>query len=82
MREKILELLKAQPFIPFRIYLSNGIVHVIRHPEQLMVGPNYLLIGIPVNNQPGPEISDSAFVTVLHVVQVEPFTTSTSTSNN
>lgn len=81
MREKILDLLKAEPFQPFRIYLSNGTVHTVRHPEQVMISPSYVIIGIPINDQPGPDISDSAFVSMLHIVQVEPFITQSPTSN-
>lgn len=55
MREKILELLKQRPFRPFRIYLSNGVVHMVRHPEQALVTSAYVIVGIPVNESPGPE---------------------------
>ncbi len=82
MRETILRLLQERPFQPFRIHLSNGIVHVVRHPEQLMIGPSYLLRGIPANEAPGPEIIDSAFVSLVHVVQVEPFAPASPASNN
>lgn len=74
MRERILELLQQRPFQPFRIYLTNGLVHVVRHPEQIMVSQTYLIVGIPANDVPGQEISEAAFVSLVHVVQVEPFT--------
>jgi hypothetical protein len=82
MREKILELLRRRPYQPIRIHLSNETVHVVRHPDQALVGPSYIIIGIPANDAPGPEISDSAFVSLLHVVQVEPLTSPTASSSN
>lgn len=69
MREKILELLRQQPFQPFRLHLSNGVEYLVRHPEQVMVGPSFLIVGIPVNGGPGPEVTDTAFVSLLRVVQ-------------
>jgi hypothetical protein len=71
MRQRILELLRARPFQSFRIHLSNGTVHVVRHPDQLLVAPTYLLLGVTANGAPGPEISDSAFVSLIHGVRVE-----------
>jgi len=50
--QEIIKYRKQRPFQPFRIYMANGDVYVIRHPELLMVGPTYLVIGIPVPNHP------------------------------
>jgi hypothetical protein len=82
MRERILELLRERPFRPFRIHLTNGTVHVVRHPEQAMVGPGYLILGIPAHEASGPEVSDTAFVSLLHVVEVTPLPVSTPSSSN
>ena len=71
MRDRILELLRQRPFQPFRIHLSNGIVHVVRHPEQAFLGPSYIVIGIPAGDAPGPEVADTAFVSMVHVVEVD-----------
>ncbi len=51
-QQEIIKYWKQRPFQPFRIYMVNGDVYVIRHPELLMVGPTYLVIGIPVPNHP------------------------------
>ncbi len=51
-RQEIIKLWKQRPFQPFRIYLGNGDVYVIRHPELLMVCPDYLVIGIAVPHHP------------------------------
>jgi hypothetical protein len=82
MREKILELVKATPFCPFRLYLSNGTVHTIRHPEQVLITTSYMVVGIPHHDQSGPDVADTAFVSLLHIVQVEPLSKSLSATAN
>lgn len=71
MREKILELLQTRPFQPFRIELSSGAVHVIRHPDQVMVFENLLFVGVPRPDVPGPEYADVAIVSLFHVTKLE-----------
>jgi hypothetical protein len=43
---------KERPFRPFRIYLANGDVYVMRHPELLIVFQNHVAVGVPVPNHP------------------------------
>ena len=50
--QEIIQYSKQRPFQPFRIYMANGDVYVIRHPELLMVGPIYLVVGTPVPSHP------------------------------
>ncbi len=45
--EQVRECLKAQPFEPFEVRLSNGDVHQVRHPEFAMLLKNTLIIGYP-----------------------------------
>jgi hypothetical protein len=70
MREKILEHLRLQPFRPVRIELTNGTIHVIRHPDQAMVGQSWMVIGIPARDAPGPDVLDTVTVSLLHVLAV------------
>jgi hypothetical protein len=51
-KEEIVKVWKQRPFQPFRIYMRNGDVHVVRHPELFMVFPTYVRIGIPIPNHP------------------------------
>jgi hypothetical protein len=81
MRDRILELLRQRPFQAFRLHLSNGIVHVVRHPEQAILGPSYIVIGITVGDAPGPEVVDTAFVSLIHVVEVDLLATAPTASN-
>jgi hypothetical protein len=73
MRDKLLELLRARPFKPFRVELASGTVHVIRHPDQAMLSGDLAFIGVPRNDAPGsgPDYADVAIVTLAQVTQVE-----------
>ena len=71
MREKILELLRQRPFQPFLVRLSNNVVHLVRHPEQVLVTPSYLEIGVPIDGAPGPEVSTTVFVSLIHIAEVD-----------
>jgi hypothetical protein len=43
----ILSLLRARPFIPFRIVTSDGTVYEVRHPDLVVVGIASCFIGYP-----------------------------------
>jgi hypothetical protein len=72
MREQIIQRLKQQPFLPFRLRLSNGSVHDIRHPELALVSPYYVILGTPAPDLPSPAISDSITVAMIHIAEIEP----------
>jgi hypothetical protein len=62
--ESIRQLLRRQPFEPFARRLTNGDVHVIRHPEMvLIVGPR-LVVGYP-------DTERIAIVSLLHIAAIE-----------
>ncbi len=73
MREKLLELLRARPFLAFRIELSSGAVHVVRHPDQVMIVDEMAFVGVPRSDVPGsgPDYADVAIVSMPQVVQFE-----------
>jgi len=82
MREQILRLLRQRPFQPFRLHLSSGITHEVRHPELAMVSPSYIVVGVPADETLVPAIRDSVIIALLHVVQVEPLAVVTPPSSN
>ena len=68
----VIKLLNAQPFVPFRMHLTDGKSYDIQHPEFVWVFPTRLEIAKP---QPGGEthaMEDSDFVGLLHIVRIEP----------
>lgn len=68
--QEIQDALRKQPFEPFRIQLSNGQAHVIRHPEFAALSRNSILVGVPSGKDEVPD----RFVQcdLLHVVAIEP----------
>lgn len=52
--EDLLELLRAMPFEPFRIHLSDGASFEIRHPDMAIVQRSRVTMAVP-----GPEGPDA-----------------------
>jgi hypothetical protein len=83
-REEILQFLRERPFRPFRIHLTNGTVHEIRHPEMAVVTATSVIIGVAESDSPEPLLRDYVVVSLLHVAPAEPLpspATSQSTGN-
>jgi hypothetical protein len=49
--ETIREWLRRAPFEPFELRLSNGEAHQVRHPENLALGKNRIIIVDPETDQ-------------------------------
>ncbi len=63
--------LRKRPFVPFRMYLSDGTVYEIRHPELVMAGMTTANIGFATD--PNQTYYNSyTVVSLLHVVRLEP----------
>jgi hypothetical protein len=70
--QEINRFLRATPFIPFRVYTSDGKHLDIRHPEMAMLTRIALLVARPVAD-PTQDIPDQAdSVSPLHIVRLEP----------
>ncbi len=76
-RNELVEALRAGPFRPFRLYLSDGGTFEIRHPEMLMVGQHSAVIGITAHGGNGdswqeyPQIERFTTVDLPHVTRIE-----------
>lgn len=69
--EELREVLNVKPFVPIRIFFSDGKYYDIRHPEQVMLSRSVVDIGITKRNHNG--IMDKIVrCSLLHVVRVEP----------
>jgi hypothetical protein len=67
----IRDLLRAKPFEPFRIVVSDGTIYEIRHPELVVPGLATAFIGYPDPNEPGIyERFD--IVSMRHIIRLEP----------
>lgn len=68
-RDEILAFLRAQPFLPFRLRLTQEINHEIRHPDMAIVTPSAIHVGVSGENE---QASHVVVVSLIHVIQVEP----------
>jgi len=68
--EDIREHLREQPFEPFRVFLSDGSAHEVRHPEMMLVMRRKVIIALP---RPGEEFARRAvYCDPLHITRIEP----------
>jgi hypothetical protein len=43
---------RARPFVPFRLVIGNGTTYEVHHPEMVMVGMSWVLVGYPSEQEP------------------------------
>ena len=67
----LLHILRRQPFRPFHVYLSSGVVHQIPHPELAAVGTNILVLRFPATLHPIPVGGRETIIVLAHIVQIE-----------
>lgn len=66
--EDLLELVRAQPFVPLRIHTTTGQMYDIRHPDQILVLRSRIVLG--AGGQNGiPEHTEH--VALVHVARIE-----------
>jgi len=63
------EIMKRQPFEPFRVVMSSGESYVVVHPEMVLVTAKALVLAIPDRSH--PEGERLAFCSYLHIGHVE-----------
>ena len=66
---------KQRPFVPFRLVLTEGTAYDVRHPEQIMLARDSVVIGVP--GQAGKEdfFETTVLVDLFHIVRLEPLPT-------
>ena len=79
--DDIRDLLRREPFQPFRLVMTDGAAFEIRHPEVVHVLRSTLRLVLrgSVPSQPGERV---IIAVLLHVIRVEMIETSTSPSVN
>jgi hypothetical protein len=78
---ELLPRLQLRPFVPFRIVSSDGMNYDIRHPEMVMLFPTAAMIAYPNEQVPGTFLR-SDFVSMFHIVRIEPFEAAPSSKGN
>jgi hypothetical protein len=69
--EELASALRRQPFVPFRITLSEGSTYDIRHPELCMAGRRSAIIGIIDPDDHNRLFERFVTVDLLHIVRIE-----------
>ena len=67
-------LVGQRPFVPLRLYVSDGTMHEIRHRELIWVGPAMAVLVIPLPDQADadkPLIERTVHIDLRHIVKVE-----------
>jgi hypothetical protein len=66
----LLQRQRAKPFQPFAVVVGGGARYAIRAPDQLMVGPPFVVIGLKDDPQQ-PYFNGSVDFDLAHVVGLE-----------
>jgi hypothetical protein len=62
--------LQVRPFIPVRIITSSGQSYDITHPDLVLVGRRYLIVGTASNDNP-KQFETANFVSVMHITDMQ-----------
>jgi hypothetical protein len=68
--EQIRAHLQRRPFEPIRVFLSDGSHYDVRHPDQAIITPRELVVGLGARN--GGMAESVAFCDPVHVTRIEP----------
>jgi hypothetical protein len=69
--DDVLQLLRARPFLPFRISLSDGQQYEVRHPEMAIVSRTTVLVGIPGPRGPDGPAERVVTCALMHITRME-----------
>jgi len=67
-------LVGQKPFVPLRMYLTDGTVHDIRNREFIWVGTGMAVLVVPLHDQTDadkPLIERTIHIDLRHIVKVE-----------
>lgn len=73
--------LRERPFVPVRVVTSSGQSYDVKHPELVLVGRRFLIIGTPSNENPS-QIEAASRVAMLHIADLQDIPHPASPSSN
>jgi len=73
------DLLKKQPFQPFRLVMSSGMAYEVRHPEMAFLSKTSIYVGVDVEDEIP---ADFRICSLLHVTAIEPLNPSVAESKS
>ncbi|KAA1260209.1 hypothetical protein LF1_27480 [Rubripirellula obstinata] len=65
MQEQLENAITAQPFVPFRVGMSNGAEYTVKHPENCILTKHFFVVYDPANEE-----LDELYL--LHVASISP----------
>ncbi len=69
-QEDVEKKVRQKPFKPFRLYLTDGTVYEVRHPELVLLGRRSLVLGLTVD--PSQLVYDrSVDVDLFHIIRMD-----------
>jgi hypothetical protein len=76
----IVQHVRRRPFQPFRMFVSDGTIYDIRHPEMCMVGMGSVIVGVSAD--PNAVLFErTVWIDCHHVVRIEQITPTAPTGN-
>jgi hypothetical protein len=76
--DDVLELVRRQPFAPFRIHITGGKTYDVQHPDQIIVLRSRAVLAVGSEDGVGDRLEHVALV---HVVRLEELAESASGSS-
>lgn len=70
--DDLLELLRATPFEPFRIHLSDGASFDVRHPDMAIVLRSKVTVAVPGPDGPDGPAERTVNCALVHITRTEP----------
>lgn len=67
--QDLLELLRAKPFVPFRLYATDGRTYDVRHPDQALVLRTRVIL--PIASSAGEMPDRSEHLALVHIIRAE-----------
>jgi hypothetical protein len=80
--EDVRDLLRKQPFQPFRMHMSNGQSYDVVHPELAVVTRGTIVVAKPFPGAPDAIGEGFHLVSVLHINNIEILPVAASTKGN
>jgi hypothetical protein len=69
--DDVLKMLRARPFQPFKISLSDGHQYEVRHPEMAIVTHSTVEVGIPGPRGPDGPAQRIVTCALVHITRME-----------
>ncbi len=61
---------RKRPFVPIRVFLSDGSRHDVRHPEFILVMQREVVIATPSRGEELPE--RAVYIDPIYITRIEP----------